>query len=79
MPKQKKKVCKLIRSLFGLKQAPKQWHDKFKYTLIGNGFTSNEGDMCIYSKISGELCVIISLYVDDMLIFRTDVYCVKDT
>lgn len=75
---QEKKVCKLIRSLYELKQTPKQWHDRFRQTLIGNGFTSNDGDICIYSKTKGESCVIISLYVNDMLIFGTSEYRIND-
>ena len=29
LPRNEKKVCKLVKSLYGLKQAPKQWHEKF--------------------------------------------------
>lgn len=46
---------------------------------MGNGYKSNDGDMCIYSKTIRDLSVIINLYVDDMLIFRTNIDCVNDT
>lgn len=48
-------------------------------TNIDNGFTSNDGDMCFYSNTKGGSCVIISLYVDEMLIFGIDEYCINDT
>lgn len=35
--------------------------------------------MCIYTKTNGVTCVIINLYVDDMLIFGTNKSCVEDT
>ena len=70
---QEMKVCKLVRSLYGLKQAPKQWHQKFDDVVLANGFKINQSDKCVYSKFddSGK-GVIICLYVDDMLIFGTD-------
>ena len=42
------KVCKLLKSLHGLKQAPKQCHEKFGTTLMSAGFAINEADRCVY-------------------------------
>ncbi|GJR62230.1 putative ribonuclease H-like domain-containing protein [Tanacetum coccineum] len=73
MPGNEHKVCKLVKSLYGLKQAPKQWHQKFDEVVLSSGFLLNQSDKYVYSKfdISGK-CVIICLYVDDMLIFGTN-------
>ena len=49
-PGQENKVCKLNKSLYGLKQALKQWHEKFDNTLLKNGFLSIEVDKCVYVK-----------------------------
>ncbi|GJS99281.1 zinc finger, CCHC-type containing protein [Tanacetum coccineum] len=67
------KVCKLIKSLYELNQAPKQWHQNFDEVVLSNGYLLNHVDKCVYSKFdeSGK-GVIIYLYVDDMLIFGTD-------
>nr|GEV26859.1 hypothetical protein [Tanacetum cinerariifolium] len=74
------KVCKLVKSLYGLKQAPKQWHHKFDEVMLSTGFHLNQSDKCVYSNFdnSGK-GVIICLYVDDMLIFRTDQNQVDET
>jgi len=68
---QENKVCKLIKSFYGLKQAPKQWHEKFNQVLISDGFSSIEVDKCVYTKCVNNEYVIISFYVGDMLIFGT--------
>ena len=51
VPGDEQKDCKLVKSLYGLKQGPKQWHGKFKNVLISNGFSINDADKCIYSKV----------------------------
>ena len=47
---QEQKVCRLIKSLYGLKQTPKQWHAKFDEVMLSNGFKINECDKCVYVK-----------------------------
>ena len=44
--------------------------------MITNGYKSNESDKCIYSKSWNNLHVIISLYVDDMLIFGSNMHVI---
>ena len=61
VPGQEHKVCKLIKSLYGLKQAPKQWHAKFDSTIISFGFTVNNYDRCVYSKVVDGRCVVVCL------------------
>jgi hypothetical protein len=46
-------ICKLLKSLYALKQAPKQWHEKFDKTLTSVGFVVNEADKCVYYRFSG--------------------------
>jgi len=50
LPNQEHKVCKLVKSLNGLKQAPKQWHEKFDQAVIANGFKIHDSDKCVYSN-----------------------------
>ncbi|RVX09807.1 Retrovirus-related Pol polyprotein from transposon TNT 1-94 [Vitis vinifera] len=79
VPGKEKKVWKLVKSLYGLKQTPKQWHNKFNHVLVTNGYSSNDVDKCIYNKYEDYTCVVIYLYVDDMLIFGTSLEVVCET
>lgn len=63
VPGQEHKVCKLVKSLNGLKQAPKRWHEKFDKVILSNGFRVHESGKCVYSKFNGNRCVIICLYI----------------
>ena len=74
----KSKVCKLDKSLNGLNQASKHWHEKFDNLIMSKGFKVNESVKYIYYKIENMLCTIICLYVDDMLIFGSNFHVIKD-
>ena len=53
MKGQENKVCKLLNSLYGLKQASKLWHEKFDRTLTSAGFVINEADRYVYYRYGG--------------------------
>ena len=67
---EERKFCKLKRSIYGLKQASRQWNIKFHQAIQRDGFTMMEEDHCVYLKRSSGGFVILSLYVDDILIAR---------
>lgn len=61
-------VCKLNKSLYGLKQAGRAWYKKIDSALLGLGFSALPADNCVYIQRSDEDTVYILLYVDDILI-----------
>ncbi|GJX13086.1 retrotransposon protein, putative, ty1-copia subclass [Tanacetum coccineum] len=44
------KVCLLKKSLYSLKQSPRQWYKRFHVYTISNGFSCNSYDSCVYFK-----------------------------
>ena len=63
-------MCRLVKSLYGLKQVPKQWHNKFDHVLLTNDFFINNFNKCIYNKLEKNACIIGCLYIDDMVVFE---------
>ena len=43
-------VCKLKRSLYGLKKSPRQWYKRFDSFMMSHGFKRSEFDSCVYIK-----------------------------
>ena len=64
-------VCKLKKSLYGLKQSPRMWYQKFDTYILGLGFVRSKADHCVYSKQVGDHFINIVMYVDDMLLETT--------
>ena len=64
-PGQEDLVCKLKRSIYGLKQSPRCWNHVLDSHLKGMGFTQTASDPCLYVASEGEL-FIIAVYVDDI-------------
>ena len=52
-PKNSGKVCKLQRSIYGLKQASRSWNLQFDESVKGFGFVKNEDEPCVYRKLVG--------------------------
>jgi hypothetical protein len=75
---QEDNVCKLQKSLYGLKQAHKQWYENFDITLISVSFSVNEADRCVYYRHGGGQGVILCLYVNDILIFGTSLDVINE-
>ena len=66
-------ICKLKKSLYSLKQAPRQWYKKFNSFMVGHEYTRTNADHCAYvRKFPNDKFIILLLYVDDMLIVGQD-------
>ena len=72
-------VCKLKKSLYGLKQSTCQWYQKFYRIISSFSFAINLVDKCIYHKFSGRKYIFLVLYVDDILLDSNDVNLLHDT
>ena len=68
VPGQEQLVCKLRKSLYGLKQAGRAWYEKIDNVLRELGFIPLQSDPCIYVLIRTNVAVFIALYVDDLLL-----------
>ena len=74
----KELVCRLKKSLYGLKQSPRMWYQKFDTYIRGLGFTRSKEDHCVYFKLIGDRVIYLVLYVDDMLLIGNDKEIIQD-
>ncbi|GKC56419.1 retrotransposon protein, putative, ty1-copia subclass [Tanacetum coccineum] len=77
-PKYPNRVCKLKRSIYGLKQASRQWNKRFDDEIKKFGFTQNCDEPCVYLKASGSNVTFLILYVDDILIMGNNIPMLQD-
>jgi hypothetical protein len=61
-------VCKLSRSLYGLKQAGRVWYERLCAELIKLGFKPSTADPALFTLDDGGVKVFLLVYVDDCLI-----------
>jgi hypothetical protein len=72
-------VCKLNKSIYGLKQASRQWYVKFNDTITSFDFKENTVDWCIYLKVSGSKFLFLILYFNDILLASSDLSLLHET
>ena len=62
---------RLIKSLYGLKQAGRLWNQLLDQTLNDAGFSQSATDACVYVKTTAEGTTVVGVYVDDLLATAT--------
>jgi len=68
-----KNVCRLERSLYGLKQASKCWHERFTTFLKKFNLKPTTADPCVFIDHEEESTLILAIYIGDGLIAAMDV------
>ena len=61
-------VCRLNKSIYGLRQASRQWFQKFSTALTSHGFTQSKSDYSLFYAGKGENFGAILVYVDDIIV-----------
>jgi hypothetical protein len=64
-------MCKLKKSLYGLKQSPRAWYQRIDSFFTKEGFIRSEVDHSLYIKQTGEYLLIVLIYVDDLIILAS--------
>ena len=61
-------VCRLQRSLYGLKQASRQWFTKLSGLLTSLGFEKSHSDHSLFLRFTGSITTVLLVYVDDIIL-----------
>ena len=69
---QENKVCKLLKSIYGLKQASRSWNIRFDQAVKTYGFEQSVDEPCVYKHLKDKKIVFLLLYVNDILLIGND-------
>ena len=62
-------VCQLVKTLYGLKQAGREWNEEFDRKIKSRGFRRLYADACVYLRNKDGHIEIITVWVDDLILF----------
>ena len=66
-------VCKLKKSIYGLKQTSRSWNIRFDQAVKSFGFLQNPYEPYVYKQCEGKVVCFLVFYVDDILLIGNDV------
>ena len=66
------KICRLKKSLYGLKQSPRAWFDCFTKTVKSYGFLQGQTDHTLFFKHSYGNITILIVYIDHIILTYVD-------
>ena len=69
----RKIVCRLQRSIYGLKQPSRSWNTRSNQAIKGYDFDQNIDDPYVYKTIVGKKVVLLILYVADIILIEIDI------
>ena len=70
---QETKVYRLLKALYGLRQAPRAWYAQLNKCLLRLGFVKCPYEHAVYTRREGSETLILGVYVDDLLITGTNI------
>lgn len=70
-------VCRMRKSLYGLKQSPRNWNAVIDAWMISYGFDVSEADPCLYVKRYDSEVLIVLVWVDDLIIAGNSIYLIE--
>lgn len=72
------RVCRLLKSLYGLKKASLQWNTKFSTVMMLAGFVQSAHDHSLFIKKASDHINLLLVYVDDIIIIGSNVNAISD-
>ena len=61
-------VCKLVKSLYGLKQASRKWYERLTSLLLAQGYKHANSDHSLFTKSTATTFTVLLVYVDDIIL-----------
>ena len=71
VPGKERMVCKLKKSLYGLKQSPSCWNKSFQDFMLNLDLKQSTADPCVFIQDESNFMTIVAVYVDDLIVMST--------
>jgi hypothetical protein len=72
-----KPVLKLMKNIYGVKQAGRLWNQMLDAKLREMKYKRSSVDMCLYYKLMNTTIILVAIYVDDLLVTSNNVKLVE--